>query len=86
MLSTWLHPTTPHHIHILLERSTGKTLSHCFVELSTLTEARTVLRECQNKIIGSGKRTRAVSVTVSRQEEVMENVDLSRSSVNSTRC
>ncbi|KAG8964343.1 hypothetical protein FRC05_003837 [Tulasnella sp. 425] len=74
MLATWLHPTTPHHIHILLERSTGKTLSHCFVELSTLADARTVLRECQNKIIGSGKRTRAVSVTVSRQEEVMENV------------
>ncbi|KAG9040523.1 hypothetical protein FS837_000512 [Tulasnella sp. UAMH 9824] len=74
MLATWLHPTTPFRIHILLERSTGKTLSHCFVELSTLADARTVLRECQNKIIGSGKRTRAVSVTVSRQEEVMQNI------------
>ncbi|KAG9026435.1 hypothetical protein FS837_004617 [Tulasnella sp. UAMH 9824] len=74
MLATWLHPTTPFRIHILLERSTGKTLSHCFVELCTLSDARTVLRECQNKIIGSGKRTRAVSVTVSRQEEVMQNI------------
>ncbi|KAG8898839.1 hypothetical protein FRC01_010745, partial [Tulasnella sp. 417] len=74
MLATWLHPTTPARIHILLERSTGKTLSHCFVELANLADARTVLRECQNKIIGSGKRTRAVSVTVSRQEEVMQNI------------
>ncbi|KAG8898726.1 hypothetical protein FRC01_010787, partial [Tulasnella sp. 417] len=74
MLSTWLHPTTPARIHILLERSTGKTLSHCFVELANLADARTVLRECQNKIIGSGKRTRAVSVTVSSQEEVMQNI------------
>ncbi|KIO32339.1 hypothetical protein M407DRAFT_18654 [Tulasnella calospora MUT 4182] len=74
MLTTWLHPTTPFRTHILLERSTGKTLSHCFVELRTLQDARAVLRECQNKIIGTGKRTRAVSVTVSRQEEVMQNI------------
>ncbi|KAG8966857.1 hypothetical protein FRB90_010926, partial [Tulasnella sp. 427] len=82
MLTAWLCPTTPTttgapydpRIHILLERSTGKTLSHCFVELPDVDDARRVLRECQNKIIGSGKRTRAVSVTVSTQEEVMRNV------------
>ncbi|KAG8977481.1 hypothetical protein FRB90_008781, partial [Tulasnella sp. 427] len=82
MLTAWLRPTTlttvagayDPRIHILLERSTGKTLSHCFVELPDADDARRVLRECQNKIIGSGKRTRAVSVTVSTQEEVMRNV------------
>ncbi|KAG8898736.1 hypothetical protein FRB99_007192, partial [Tulasnella sp. 403] len=69
MLSEWL-VVPADRIHILLERATGKTLSHCFVELS-LQNARIALRTCQNKIIGNGRRTRAVSVTVSSQEELM---------------
>ncbi|KAG8882188.1 hypothetical protein FRB97_008597 [Tulasnella sp. 331] len=72
MLASWLDLPFIH-IHILLDRNTGKTLSHCLVELS-LTHARTALRTCQNKLIGDGRRRRAVSVTMSGQAELMREV------------
>lgn len=76
MLAAWLDlPSIA--IHILLDRSTGKTLSHCLVELSPA-HARMALRICQNKLIGEGRRRRAVSVTMSGQAELMREVNVLR--------
>ncbi|KAG9028174.1 hypothetical protein FRB95_006790 [Tulasnella sp. JGI-2019a] len=72
MLSSWLDLSFIA-IHILLDRGTGKTLSHCLIELSQA-NARLALRTCQNKIIGEGRRRRAVSVTMSGQAELMREI------------
>lgn len=60
--------------HVLLDVK-GKTLSHAFVQLS-LEDARTALRSSQNAILGQGRRARAVTVTLSSQEELMIAVRL----------
>ena len=74
MLASWL-PVPALQMHVLLERTTGKTLSHCFLEL-TDSDARLVMRTCQNKIIGSGRRVRAVSVSLANKGELMCEVIL----------
>lgn len=58
--------------HVLLD-SKGKTLSHAFVQLLH-EDARTALRSTQNAILGQGRRARAVTVTLSSQEELMAAV------------
>ena len=55
--------------HVLLDVK-GKTLSHAFVQLSQ-EDARIALRSSQNAILGAGRRARAVTVTLSSQEELM---------------
>ena len=58
--------------HVLLDVN-GKTLSHAFVQLLP-ENARTALRSSQNAILGRGRRARAVTVTLSSQEELMAAV------------
>ncbi|KAF8488074.1 hypothetical protein JB92DRAFT_1456782 [Gautieria morchelliformis] len=55
--------------HVLLDPK-GKTLSHAFVQLLH-EDARIALRSSQNAILGRGRRARAVTVTLSSQEELM---------------
>lgn len=58
--------------HVLLDPK-GKTLSHAFVQLLH-EDARAALRSSQNAILGRGRRARAVTVTLSSQEELMAAV------------
>ncbi|KZT62166.1 hypothetical protein CALCODRAFT_514267 [Calocera cornea HHB12733] len=57
--------------YTLIDRQSGKTFSHAFIEFSTAEQARAVLRKLQNAVLGKGKRTMAVTVTMSSQEELM---------------
>ena len=82
MLAGWV-ATPVDRIHVLIERKTGKTLSHAFIELC-LEDAKVALRTCQNKVLGSGKRTRPVSVTMSTQEELMKEVRIQFTTHEST--
>lgn len=61
--------------HVLLDRLDGRTLSHAFLE-TTAENARATLRTHQNKILGYGRRARAVTITLSNQEELMHAVSL----------
>ena len=72
MLEAWIGIPT-HAAHVLIERKTGKTLSHAFIE-ATPQDVRAALRDRQNAILGKGKRARAVTVTMSTQEELMKEV------------
>ncbi|KAH7105196.1 hypothetical protein BKA62DRAFT_691982 [Auriculariales sp. MPI-PUGE-AT-0066] len=69
MLTAWVTPVEPLAAHVLLDRK-GKTLSHAFVELRTREDARLVLRACRSKILGSGRRARGVTITLSTQDEL----------------
>lgn len=69
MLTTWVAPISPLAAHVLLDRK-GKTLSHAFLELCTRDDARTILRACRTKILGSGRRARGVTLTLSSQNEL----------------
>ncbi|EJU06059.1 hypothetical protein DACRYDRAFT_103007 [Dacryopinax primogenitus] len=57
--------------YTLIDRHSGKTFSHAFIEFGTADQARSVLRKLQNAVLGKGKRTMAVTVTMSSQEELM---------------
>ena len=60
------------HVHILLDPR-GKTLSHVYAELPARA-ARSALRVSRSKIMGSGRRARPVTVTMSTEEELMKDV------------
>jgi hypothetical protein len=69
MIEKWLgNPTLI--CHVLLDRVDGRTLNHAYVE-TTIEYARSALRTHQNKVLGYGRRARAVTVTLSSQEELM---------------
>lgn len=59
--------------HVLLDRVDGRTLNHAYVE-TTMEIARSTLRTHQNKVLGHGRRSRAVTITLSGQEELMHAV------------
>ncbi|KAG8696366.1 hypothetical protein FRC09_008552 [Ceratobasidium sp. 395] len=72
MLETWLgNPFI--HCHVLLDRLDGRTLSHAYLE-TTPDIARAALRSHQNKILGQGRRSRPVTLTLSGQEELMHDI------------
>ncbi|KAJ1306808.1 hypothetical protein OPQ81_007794 [Rhizoctonia solani] len=69
MIEKWLgNPTLI--CHVLLDRVDGRTLNHAYVETTT-EYARSALRTHQNKVLGYGRRARAVTITLSNQEELM---------------
>jgi hypothetical protein len=76
MIEQWLGNPT-HICHVLLDRVDGRTLSHAYVE-TTADNARLALRTHQNKILGYGRRARAVTITLSSQEELMHAVSMMR--------
>jgi hypothetical protein len=72
MIEQWLgSPIT--YCHVLLDRTDGRTLNHAYVE-TTIETARSALRTHQNKMLGHGRRPRAVTLTLSEQEELMHAV------------
>ena len=72
MIETWLgRPVALS--HVLLDRVDGRTLNHAYVE-TTMEIARSTLRTHQNKVLGHGRRSRAVTITLSGQEELMHAV------------
>lgn len=71
MLGEWAG-VPPHQAHVLLDRD-GKTLSHAFIEAHP-NEAREILVSCRNKVLGSGKRARRVTLTTSSQDELLHEV------------
>lgn len=77
MIEAWLGSSIVM-AHVLLDRVDGRTLNHAFVE-TTMEIARSTLRTHQNKVLGHGRRSRAVTITLSGQEELMHAVSLSSS-------
>ncbi|KAG8763622.1 hypothetical protein FRC11_014963 [Ceratobasidium sp. 423] len=72
MIERWLgNPTLI--CHVLLDRADGRTLNHAYVE-TTIEHARSALRTHQNKVLGCGRRARAVTITWSSQEELMHTL------------
>ncbi|CAE6481922.1 unnamed protein product [Rhizoctonia solani] len=72
MIERWLgNPTLI--CHVLLDRADGRTLNHAYVE-TTIEYARSALRTHQNKVLGCGRRARAVTITLSSQEELMHTL------------
>ncbi|KAF8606057.1 hypothetical protein BDV93DRAFT_605050 [Ceratobasidium sp. AG-I] len=69
MIETWLGSPVVMS-HVLLDRVDGRTLNHAYVE-TTMDIARSTLRTHQNKVLGHGRRSRAVTITLSGQEELM---------------
>ncbi|KAF8738797.1 Ring finger, partial [Rhizoctonia solani] len=69
MIEKWLGSPTLI-CHVLLDRVDGRTLNHAYVETTT-EYARSALRTHQNKVLGYGRRARAVTITLSSQEELM---------------
>ncbi|QRW17102.1 hypothetical protein RhiXN_05104 [Rhizoctonia solani] len=69
MIEKWLGSPTLI-CHVLLDRVDGRTLNHAYVETTT-ENARSALRTHQNKVLGYGRRARAVTITLSSQEELM---------------
>lgn len=80
MIETWLGSTVAMS-HVLLDRVDGRTLNHAYVE-TTMEIARSTLRTHQNKVLGHGRRSRAVTITLSGQEELMHAVRSSLSSIS----
>ncbi|KDQ21803.1 hypothetical protein BOTBODRAFT_169004 [Botryobasidium botryosum FD-172 SS1] len=72
MLRSWFDLPC-HGIHVLIDRKTGKTSSHAFIE-STPESARSALKACRNKVLGSGKRARCVTITIATREELMQSI------------
>lgn len=70
MLAEWLGDTPVVHNHALIDRRDGRTLSYAYMEV-TAEAMKSILRSRQNTILGSGRRARAVTITVSTQEELM---------------
>ncbi|EUC59691.1 hypothetical protein RSOL_322300 [Rhizoctonia solani AG-3 Rhs1AP] len=69
MIEKWLgNPTLI--CHVLLDREDGRTLNHAFVE-TRVDYARSALRTHQNKVLGCGRRARAVTITLSNQQDLM---------------
>ncbi|CAE6425941.1 unnamed protein product [Rhizoctonia solani] len=69
MIEKWLgNPTLI--CHVLLDRVDGRTMNHAYVE-TTIEYARSALRTHQNKVLGYGRRARAVTITLSSQEDLM---------------
>ncbi|KAG8807846.1 hypothetical protein FRC17_004237, partial [Serendipita sp. 399] len=74
MLAEWLGSTSPALCnHALIDRRDGRTLSYAYMEV-TAESMKTILRARQNTILGSGKRARAVTVTVSTQDALMREI------------
>ncbi|KAG8796467.1 hypothetical protein FRC17_007993, partial [Serendipita sp. 399] len=74
MLAEWLGSTSPALCnHALIDRRDGRTLSYAYMEV-TVESMKTILRARQNTILGSGKRARAVTVTVSTQDALMREI------------
>lgn len=68
------NPESLTNVHVLLNGQ-GKTLSHAFVEFNDEEAARTALRGAQkNAVLGKGRRTRGVTVTMSGQAELMRSL------------
>lgn len=59
--------------HVLLDRD-GKTLSHAFIEAHPH-DVRETLAMCRNKVLGTGKRARRVTITTSSQDELLHQVE-----------
>ncbi|KDN42803.1 hypothetical protein RSAG8_06557, partial [Rhizoctonia solani AG-8 WAC10335] len=69
MIEKWLgNPTLL--CHVLLDHMDGRTLNHAYVE-TTIDCARSALRTHQNKVLGYGRRARAVTITLSSQQDLM---------------
>ncbi|KAL5633227.1 hypothetical protein ACGC1H_003657 [Rhizoctonia solani] len=69
MIEKWLgNPTLI--CHVLLDREDGRTLNHAYVE-TRIDYARSALRTHQNKVLGHGRRARAVTITLSNQQDLM---------------
>ncbi|KAF8326674.1 uncharacterized protein EI90DRAFT_3070128 [Cantharellus anzutake] len=68
MLSDWSGVPIAH-AHVLLNDE-GKTLNHAYIEVPPQS-AHEVLLKCRNKVLGSGKRARKVTITFSSQSELM---------------
>jgi hypothetical protein len=73
MLTDWLGDTPAVFNHALIDRRDGRTLSYAYMEV-TADAMKAILRARQNTILGSGKRARAVTITVSTQDELMREV------------
>ncbi|KAG8796117.1 hypothetical protein FRC16_009828 [Serendipita sp. 398] len=74
MLAEWLGSNSPALCnHALVDRRDGRTLSYAYIEV-TIESMKTILRARQNTILGSGKRARAVTVTVSTQDALMREI------------
>jgi hypothetical protein len=84
MLSSWAGVPS-YQAHVLLDRD-GKTLSHAFIEArqGSGEDKDRILVECKNKVLGSGKRARRVTITMSGQDELLQAVSiLSENSLSS---
>jgi hypothetical protein len=74
MLGEWIGSETPSiYNHAMIDRRDGRTLSYAFIEVSA-NAMKAILRARQNTILGNGKRARAVTITVSTQDELMREV------------
>ncbi|KAF9520274.1 hypothetical protein BS47DRAFT_748955 [Hydnum rufescens UP504] len=71
MLSSWADIPALQ-AHVLLDCD-GKTLSHAYIEASAQV-SRKILLNCRNKVLGSGKRARRVTITASSQDELMQQL------------
>lgn len=75
MLADWLGDTPAICNHALIDRRDGRTLSYAYMEVSP-DAMKAILRARQNTILGTGKRARAVTITVSTQDELMREACL----------
>ncbi|PVG03189.1 hypothetical protein CPB86DRAFT_431862 [Serendipita vermifera] len=74
MLAEWIGNETPSLFnHAMIDRRDGRTLSYAFIEVSA-NAMKAILRARQNTILGNGRRARAVTITVSTQDELMREM------------
>ncbi|KAH8548507.1 hypothetical protein BGW37DRAFT_559910 [Umbelopsis sp. PMI_123] len=59
-----------HFVHIIIDRSTGKTVSNAFVELLSDTEAQRAISTCHRKPL----KGRLVHVSISNQDELLKSL------------
>jgi len=71
MLSDWSGVPAAR-AHVLLNHE-GKTLSHAYIEVPSKS-VHEILLKCRNRVLGSGKRARKVTITFSSQAELMGSV------------
>ncbi|KAJ9096371.1 hypothetical protein QFC21_005192 [Naganishia friedmannii] len=61
-------------VHLLIDRHDGKSKDYLFIEVKDLVAARSILQHRQNAVLGTGSRARPVTITLTTEEKLVEEL------------